>query len=135
MKSKNLKRNLWKLQRDVEVGRDVVARAADSRWWSWDSGSTLGFSRWPARCRTSVRNGTKLYMDTTKLPCYMMRQQWPSNPAQKAQLEKKIRKVRGRGYIKPSFVKSLTGFFAVPKAIIDIRVVYDVSQDGLNDTL
>ena len=65
----------------------------------------------------------------------MKRQQWPSNPGQKAQLERKIHKVRGRAYIKPGFVKSLTDFFAVLKAKVDIRVVYDTTQCGLNDAL
>ena len=43
MKSKNLKGKLWELHRDLEVGRDAVARAADSSWWNWDAGSTLFF--------------------------------------------------------------------------------------------
>jgi hypothetical protein len=135
MKGKNLKGKLWELYQDLEVGRDAVARAADSSWWNWDAGSTLFFWRWPARVCTSVRDGTKLFVDKTKLPCYMKKQQWPGDPVQKAKLEKKVRKVRDRGYIKPGFVKSLTGFFAVPKAIIDIRVVYDATQCGLNDAL
>jgi len=93
IKRKNSKGKLWELQRDLEVGRDAVARAADSSWVSWDAGSTLFFWRWPARCRTSVRDGTKLYVAKTQLPCYTKRQQWPSDPGQKAQLERKIRKV------------------------------------------
>jgi len=32
-------------------------------------------------------------------------------------------------------VRSLTSFFAVPKAGTDIRVVYDATQYGLNDAL
>lgn len=63
----------------------------------------------------------------------MKRQQWPDDPERRAQLEKKIRKVRSHGYIQPGFLKSLTVFFAVLKAITDIRVVYDATQCGLND--
>ena len=37
IKSKNIKGKLWELQRDLEVGTDAVARAADSSWWSWDA--------------------------------------------------------------------------------------------------
>ena len=34
IKRKNIKGKLWDLQRDLEVGRDVVARVADSSLWS-----------------------------------------------------------------------------------------------------
>ena len=43
--------------------------------------------------------------------------------------------MRKRGYIQPGFVKSLTGYFAVPKAKTDIRVVYDATQCGLNNAM
>ena len=69
------------------------------------------------------------------MPKYFDKQQWPKDENQKEKLEAKVRKVRDRGYILPGFVKSLTSFFAVPKAKTDIRVVYDATQCGLNDAL
>jgi hypothetical protein len=126
---------LWNLARDLEVGKDAVSRAANSTWWSWDSGSTLFYWRWPRRCRKDVRDGTKLYVDWDRMPRYMKKQQWPKDEMERQKLEQKIRKVRGRGYVQPGFVRSLTGFFAVPKAGTDIRVVYDATQCGLNDAL
>ena len=123
------------LHRDLEVGRDAVRRAAWSTWWNWDMGSTLYFWRWPSNVRQSVRDGTKLFVDWDKMPRYMDRPRWPSDEVQREKLEAKIRKVREREYIQPGYVKSLTGFFAVPKAGTDIRVVYDATQCGLNDAL
>lgn len=126
---------LWNLHRDCEVGIDAIRRASWSSWWNWDSGSTLYFWRWPKNVRVAVRDGTKLFVNWDKLPKYTKRQKWPNDENDREKLEAKIRKVRTRGYIQPGFVKSLTGFFAVPKAGSDIRVVYDATQCGLNDAL
>ena len=41
----------------------------------------------------------------------------------------------GRRYITRGYVKSLTGFFAVPKGEDDIRIVYDASRCGLSYAL
>ena len=70
-----------------------------------------------------MRDGTKLFVDWSKLPRYMKRQQWPMDEVERQKLEGKLRKVRSRGYI------------AVPKAGTDIRAVYDATQCGLNDAL
>jgi hypothetical protein len=48
---------------------------------------------------------------------------------------RKLDKVRKRRYIAPGFVASLTSFFVVPKGSDDIRMVYDVSVSGLNDSI
>jgi hypothetical protein len=40
-----------------------------------------------------------------------------------------------KGYIRPGKVKSLTGYFGVPKGLADIRMVFDASRSGLNDAL
>ena len=105
---------------DKEVGRDAVRRAANSTWWDWDAGSTLYFWRWPKRVQRAVRDGTKLYIIRSKLPRYMKRQKWPTDPDQCKKLKLKLQKVRNRKYIQPGFVRSLTGYFPVPKAKTDI---------------
>ena len=69
------------------------------------------------------------------LPNYKRKQQWPKDPDQYDKLKSKLKKVSSRGYIQPGFVKSLTGYFAVPKAKTDIHVVYDTTQCGLNDAM
>ena len=47
----------------------------------------------------------------------------------------KLTKVRNLGYIRKGPVTSLTAFFAVPKGPTDIRMVYDASISGLNNSL
>lgn len=44
----------------------------------------------------------------------------------------KLKKVRDRKYTLLGYVRSLAGYFAVPKAGTDIRVVYDTTKCGLN---
>jgi len=78
------------LTRDLEVGQDVIHRVANSTWWNWDAGSTLYFWRWPKRCRLAVRDGSKLFVDKSKLPRYMKLQQWPSDEAQRDKLMSKL---------------------------------------------
>ncbi|GFH49897.1 hypothetical protein CTEN210_06373 [Chaetoceros tenuissimus] len=127
--------NVNERQRNMEVGADAVMRAAHSSWWDWDAGSTLFFWRWPPEVRSAVRDGTKLFVDWSHMPSYLDSPRWPTDTAAKEKLKSKLSKVRDRGYIQPGFVRSLTGYFAVPKADTDIRVVYDATQCGLNDCL
>ena len=133
-KSKSSRKKL-ELAKDLEVGCDAVCRAANSSWWNWDDGSTLYFWRWPKWSRLSVRDGIKLFVDWDKMPSFWKKQQWPSDPMSSDKLIKKLSSVRDRRYIQPGFVKSLTGYFAVPKAKTDIRVVYDATACGLNEAL
>ena len=123
------------LKLDIQVGRDALTRAANSTWWSWDDGSTLYFWRWPLHLKDQIRDGTPLFIDWKLMPTYKRKQQWPSDTLARSKLENKLRKVRSRRYINPGYVKSLTGFFAVPKAETDIRVVYDATKCGLNEAL
>jgi hypothetical protein len=50
-------------------------------------------------------------------------------------MREKLDKVRKRRYIGAAFVKSLTAFFAVRKGTDDIRMVYDGTISGLNDSI
>jgi hypothetical protein len=45
---------------------------------------------------------------------------------------KKLEKLRDRKYVVHGEVLSLTSFFAVPKGVDDIRVVFDGTKSGLN---
>ena len=121
--------------KDLEVGLDAITRAANSTWWSWEDGSTLYFWRWPSHLKINVRDGTPLFVDWNIMPNYKRKQQWPKDELSRVKLESKIMKVRDRRYITKGYVKSLTGFFAVPKAKTDIRVVYDATKCGLNSAL
>jgi len=47
----------------------------------------------------------------------------------------KLEKVKTLGYIQPGTVSSLTSYFSVPKGDSDIRMVYDGTKSGLNDSM
>ena len=121
-------------RRDLEVGRDALERALNSSWWKWDRGSTCFFWRWPEGVRQEVRDGMPLWV-VNKLPKRWDRQKFPTDPDQRQHLKSKVRKVVDLGYLGEGHVLSLTGFFAVSKGSSDIRVVYDATQCGLNDSL
>ena len=123
---------LWK---DLAVGRDAVGRAANSTWWNWDAGSTLFFWRWPRWSKKGVRDGIELFIDWSNMPNYWKRQQWPDEEHSINKLRSKLSNVRMKKYVQPGFVKSLTSYFAVPKAETDVRIVYDGTACGLNDGL
>jgi hypothetical protein len=57
----------------------------------------------------------------------------PSYPRLGVADTSKLSKVESCRYIEPGFVKSLTGYFPVPKTKCDIRMVYDATKCGLDD--
>ena len=134
-KKKRKRGKLVELRKDLEIGMDAVGRAANATWWNWDAGSTLFFWRWPRWSKKAVRDGISLFVDWKRMPSFWKRQQWPTEPHAIAKLKKKLANVRAKKYVQPGFVKSLTSYFAVPKAKTDIRVVYDATACGLNDCL
>ncbi|GFH61160.1 hypothetical protein CTEN210_17636 [Chaetoceros tenuissimus] len=95
----------------------------------------LDACRWPKRLWKTIRDGTKVFVDKSKLPKYMKHPSWPKDEDQHDKFKAKLKKVRDRKYIRPGYVRSLTGYFAVPKAGTDKRVVYDATKCGLNDTV
>jgi hypothetical protein len=54
------------------------------------------------------------------------------NASEKEAIRKKIDKVRKQRYVVAGEVTSLPSFFAVPKGVNDIRVVFDGTKSGLN---
>jgi hypothetical protein len=119
---------------ELEAGADALRRAMNTTWWSWDSGSALFFWRWPKDFQLEARDGTPIRLSGA-LPCNRTPQRMERDPAMRKKMEAKLETVRSRGYISSGRVASLTGFFAVPKGESDIRMVYDATQSGLNDSV
>ena len=134
-KSDSLMVDLWEWERDKEAGMEAIAKARYSSFWEWDEGSYPFFWMWQPEVHKDLRDGTKLWIQG----------ELPSNTGLKQKILKeknifskileKILKIRNRGYIGPSWVRSLTSFFHVPKGEDDIRLVYDLTASGLNDAL
>jgi hypothetical protein len=123
------------LIRDYEVGMDAISRALAASFWEWDDGSTVFFWRWTKEHRRELRDGLRVWVRKSSLPRYWGRQRWPEVRDERDKLKGKIQKIVDRRYISSGFVRSLTSFFAVPKGIDDIRVVYDATKSGLNDAI
>ena len=134
-RSKKRNKTLDELRKDLIVGAEVIWRATQASWWNWEAGSTITFWRWPSCYRVAVRDGTKAFIHRDRLPSYSKPQQLSKDPDTQERVKKKVNGVRARGYINPGGVKSVTGFFDVPKGDADIRMVYDATKCGLNAAL
>jgi len=122
------------LLEDIIVGRDAISRAARSNWWEWSAGSTCYFWRWPVPIRKHIRDGFPVHVES-KLPSYRQRQIFHLTDVGMTQLQVKVSKVIKRGYLEDGYVASLINYFAVPKGDSDIRVVYDGTKCGLNQSV
>ena len=119
---------------DLETGSDCIRRAAAADWWEWHDGSRPFFWRWPTESREAIRDGMKMWQLSSP-PTSRHPQPQPKDEDLKAKLRAKLKKVRERRYIVKGQVKNTTTYFSVPKGEDDIRVVYDATSSGLNDTL
>jgi hypothetical protein len=119
---------------DLIPGVDAVARAANSAWFGWEDGSRPFHWRWPEFYQRIIRDGLEVFF-VSKKPEFKRPQAGTHCPDMKEKMRCKLDKVRKRRYIAPGFVSSLTSFFAVPKGSDDIRMVYDASVSGLNDSI
>jgi len=130
----------WYLKRykgckDFDAGRDCLYRVAHSSWWDWSAGSRPMFWRWPKDARRGIRDGMMVFF-MGESPVYSKPQQRHTNPTTKPLVESKLQKVIDRGYLdNDQVIVSLTSFFPVDKGEDDIRMVYDGTKCGLNDSV
>ena len=119
---------------DEKAGRECLEKACGATWWEWDKGSRLFYWHWPERVRAWARSGQPHFL-LRELPRFQKPQRRPATTCDRALVAEKIGQVRGKGYISPGPVKSLTHYFYVPKGESDIRMVYNGTSSGLNDCL
>jgi len=118
------------------AGEAAVAKAAETSWWEWKSGSTIFFWRWPPDYQDVVREGLVPMFDSEP-PTNSDRQPPYDDDKIKDQVKKKLDKVIMKGYVELTdikFVEAMMFMFDVPKGD-DIRMVYDGSKSGLNKSL
>jgi hypothetical protein len=123
-------------QVDLEAARDAIGRTADSNWWEWTRGSRPLHWRWPEEYVRDIRDGVEIHVKS-QLPLNHKPQKDVHCARDKELVTKKLQVARGRNYIAGGGeqVMSLTTFFHVPKGEEDIRMVYDGTASGLNDSL
>ena len=130
-KLKNSK-EFWK---DLEAGLNCLEYTSKCSWWEWKGGSRLLFWRWTPEFKKFARDGIPVFWKDVPKPSQKKVQPKIDDPLIKERMREKVNKVRKRGYVIPGFVKSLIYFFAVPKGVSDIRMVYDGTASGFNDTI
>jgi hypothetical protein len=119
---------------DLVPGIDAIARAANATWFEWEDSSRPFHWRWPEFYLKVIRDGLKVHF-ISKKPAFKRPQAATGCSKMRSRMKAKLDKVRKRRYIAPGFVSSLTSFFAVPKGNNDIRMVYNASISGLNDSI
>jgi hypothetical protein len=116
-----------------EAVRDCVQRLANSTWWDWADGSRLLFWRWPGNWRCEARDGARGFHIGSPPP----RLNYPQPPMREAWIvdkdEEKLEKLVRRGYLGIGPCRNTVPRFAVPKGTTDIRVVWDLKKNGLNE--
>ena len=112
---------------------DCLTRTANSTFWDWSDGSTLLFWRWEHWWK-SARDGELLFHHSA--PPTWKGQNLPA-PSEHYEvlLRKKEEKLLYRRYLEPGFVDCIVPRFGVPKGEDDIRLVWDASRNGVNETL
>jgi hypothetical protein len=119
-----------------EAGWDACRRVDEASCWDWDAGSALLFWRWPEAYQRDSWEGVppRFIGDppTSKSP------QPPYEVEEvKLKVSKKLQKVLDRRYIEVVHDSSLESYmfmFDVPKGESDVRIVYDGSKSGFNDS-
>lgn len=123
------------LVKDVIAGRAVVSQALAASWWDWSSGSLLMFWRWNGQeQRQAARDGMEIFIQSP-LPRGRQPKRVHQEATQRQQVSEKIEGMLKRSYLETGFVSSTLHFFPVPKGDTDIRVVFDGTLSGLNETL
>ena len=118
-------------------GLSACARANGASWWEWDKGSSIFFWRWPPDYQEAARVGIAPMFNSDP-PSNQSRQPPYGDDEVKAKVKEKLQTVIDKGYIEMTeleLVEAMMFMFHVPKGETDIRMVYDGSKSGLNESL
>ena len=121
------------------MGENTDFRHDTTQWWEWSRGSRCFFWRWKEEFQIKIRDGQVPWWIGPP-PKYRKNHQPPKDKGQRKCEEEKVNNVRKRLYIEPGDTISLMPYFSVPKVVVeqvvmDIRMVYNGSKSGLNDSL
>jgi hypothetical protein len=121
-------------EKERDAGKDCLRRSALADWWEWKDGSSLFFWRWPPYARSLALLGHKPWFAAAP-PNYRVPQRPEGNDETRQRIKTKLEVPLNRRCIYEGRVDSLTSFFSVPKGETDLRMVYDASKSGLNNSL
>jgi hypothetical protein len=118
----------------LKDGWDCCRRANLAMWWSWEGGSRPFFWRWPPYYQSPIREGVTTWF-SAQVKRWTLRQRRPKTPEILNLMREKIDVIRLKAYVEAGKIDSLMSFFDVPKGKDDIRMVYDGTKSGLNESL
>ena len=121
---------------DLRKGLAVVGQSLRSTWWEWTSGSSPYFWRWNGPEQISAaRDGMQIFilspMSRSRKTVSLPRFDDDTRPI----VASKIQSMISKSYLEVGVVRSHLHYFAVPKGDSDVRVVFDGTSCGLNQTL
>lgn len=122
------------VSRDLLTSNDACCRGANSSWWEWEEGSRPFHWRWPIWYQERICDGVAVKFTRTP-PKAMIPQRDVREDGIKELVCKKLSEVVDIRYLVEGVVVSLISFFPVPKGEEDIRMVYDGTVNGLNDSI
>ena len=122
-------------QRDIIAGIDCLYYTSRATWWEWNQGSRLLCWRWTWEYKVQARDGMEMHWIPGKLATARKAQALVKDSTTRSLMASKISKVINRGYIKRGNVKSLIKYFSVPKGSDDVRMVYDGTASGFNESI
>lgn len=105
-------------------------RAFEERWSAVRR--EQGWEQWQRK--PLLRDGFSVWLQN-ELPNNRKPQRGEKDPEKRRQMFEKLNVARLGEYIQTGDVKSLTGYFWVPKGPTDIRMVYDATKSKLNQAL
>ena len=121
---------------DMNCGTRGLISYLRSSYFSWDGGSTLLFWRWHPSCQAIAREGFSPCISGI-LPSSSRSVKKPKASVYQKILSKVVKAI-DRDYMhfeKRSNIKNLIDYFGVEKGTTDIRVVFNGTSCGLNDSL
>ena len=133
----------WRLNdrnpRDLAAIEDCLCCARAASYWHWHRGSRIFFWRFPKEFQTIMHNGTPFYHLSDPPVGYARNMLAPSREAE-IETQKKIFQLQFRHFIERGFTDLITQRFLVVKleedgVILEIRVVWNSSSNGHNETL
>jgi hypothetical protein len=107
---------------------------ANSNWWEWPDGSAPAHWKWPEWYQEIIQDGLPIWFKEA-LKEWTRSQLAGGTPAEHDQMRVNLGKVYNRGYVTEGRVDALISFFPVPKGKEDVRMVYDGTRSGLNDSI
>lgn len=124
------------IRKDVGRGLKVLGQILLSSWWEWTTGSAPLFWRWNGNEQIkAARDGMHIFVQGC-LPRSQKGLKVPRFDSEtRLMVASKIESMISKSYLEVDHVQTFLHYFAVPKGDSDIRVVFDGTSCGLNETL